>query len=59
VPYPPRRSIFDRLMNREDESPAISGAIRTRLRAVFGDLPITAITRGGFLKVMPYSITVR
>jgi protease-4 len=59
VPYPPRRSIFDRLMNREDESPAISGAIRVRLRAVFGDLPIMAITRGGFLKVMPYSITVR
>jgi len=58
VAYPPRRSIFDRLMNREDESPAINGAIRTKLRAIFGDLPIDALTRGGFLKVMPYSITV-
>ena len=58
VAYPPRRSIFDRLMNREDESPAISGAIQTRLRELFGDLPIEAFARGGFLKVMPYSITV-
>jgi protease-4 len=59
VPYPPRRSLFDRLMNREDENPAISDAIRKRLHAVIGDLPIDALTRGGFLKVMPYSITVR
>jgi len=58
VAYPPRRSIFDVLMNRQEESPAISGAIRTRLRAVFGDLPIEAFARGGFMKVMPYSITV-
>jgi len=58
VPYPPRRSIFDRLMSREEESPAISGAIRARLRALFGDLPIEAFARGGFLKVMPYSISV-
>ena len=59
VPYPPRRSIFDRLMNHEDEDPAIDSAIRKRLRAFFGDLPIEALTRGGFLKVMPYSIRVQ
>ena len=58
VPYPPRRSIFDVLMSRDEESPAISGAIRARVRALFGDLPIEAFARGGFLKVMPYSITV-
>lgn len=58
VPYPPRRSLFEVLMKSQDESPAVSGAIRTQLRAVFGDLPIEALARGGFLKVMPYSITV-
>jgi protease IV len=58
VPYPPRRSLFEVLMNRQEESPAISGAIRTRLRAIFGDLPVDALFHGGFLKVMPFSVTV-
>jgi len=59
VPYPPRRSLIDVLMNRSEENPAISGRIRSELRKVFGDLPIDALAQGGFLKVMPYSITVR
>ena len=59
VPYPPRRSLFDLLMNREEENPAISDAIRKRVRALVGDLPIDALTHGGFLKVMPYTITVK
>ena len=59
VPYPPRRSLIDVLMNRSEENPAISGRVRAELRKVFGDLPIDALAQGGFLKVMPWSITVR
>jgi len=59
VPYPPRRSLIDVLMSHGDENPAISGRMRSELRKVFGDLPIESLARGGFLKVMPYSVRVR
>ena len=55
VPYPGKRSVFDVLFNRSEDS----AALESKLEQVFGKLPIAALSRGGFLKVMPYSITVR
>jgi protease-4 len=55
VPYPGKRSVFDMLFNRADESTMLE----TKLEQVFGKLPMSTLSRGGFLKVMPYTITVR
>lgn len=54
VVYPPKRSLIDVLMSRNDES----ASIEMKLRPYIGDLPIQALSQGGFLKIMPYSIRV-
>ncbi len=54
VPYPGKRSVFDMLFNRTDDA-----ALETKLKKVIGRLPIEALSHGGFLKVMPYSINVQ
>jgi protease-4 len=55
VPYPGRRSIFELLVSRGDPT----AEVRTKLEKVLGKLPLDALSERGFLKVMPYSITVR
>ena len=55
VPYPAKRSVFDMLLNRSDES----AAIESKMERLLGGLPVRALAEGGFMKVMPYSITVR
>jgi protease-4 len=55
VPYPGKRSIFDVLFGRSDEA----GALESKLEEVLGKLPVAALAKGGFLKVMPYSISVK
>ncbi|HYL74290.1 MAG TPA: signal peptide peptidase SppA [Bryobacteraceae bacterium] len=55
VPYPGKRSVFDMLFSHADES----AIVESKIQQVFGKLPIGAMARGGFLKAMPYSITVR
>jgi protease IV len=54
VPYPAKRSVFDMIFNRADDSTALE----TKLEKVLGKLPVAALSHGGFLKVMPYSIAV-
>jgi protease-4 len=55
VPYPGKRSVFDLLFRRSDETAEIPALIARLL----GDLPLGSLARGGFLKLMPYSIGVR
>jgi protease-4 len=55
VPYPGRRSVLDLLVNRADPT----AEVRTRLEKILGKLPLQALSERGFLKVMPYSISVR
>lgn len=55
VPYPGKRNLFDVIFNRADES----AIVESKIQQVFGKLPLGAMSRGGFLKLMPYSITVR
>lgn len=55
VPYPAKRSLFDVLFSRTDES----AAIESKVQQVVGPLPLRALSEGGFLKLMPYSIRVR
>ncbi len=55
VPYPGKRSVLDVLFGRPDEAEALE----TKLEQVLGKLPVTALAKGGFMKVMPYSISVK
>jgi protease IV len=55
VPFPGKRSVFDMLFGRSDDS----AALESKLELVLGKLPIAALAQGGFLKLMPYSITVK
>lgn len=55
VPFPGKRSILDVLFGRADES----NALESKLEQVLGNLPVAALAKGGFMKVMPYSISVK
>jgi protease IV len=55
VPYPAKRSILDQIFNRSDDS----AAIELKIEKALDNLPVSALARGGFLKLMPYSITVK
>jgi protease-4 len=52
VTYPPRRSIFELLFNRTDDTAALA-------RAFLGKLPIRSLMHGGILRLMPYTIEVK
>jgi protease-4 len=55
VPYPGRRSLLEVLLSQTD--PAVE--IRMRMEKILGRLPYNALEAQGFLKVMPYSVSVR
>lgn len=55
VPYPGRSTVFELLFNRSGDS----AELETRLGKMLGGLPVRALVKGGFLKLMPYSIAVR
>ena len=55
VAYPAKRSILDLLFNRSDESSVMD----LKIKKVLGPVPIELWKRGGFMKLMPYSIEVR
>lgn len=55
VPYPPRRTLFEMLLSRSDET----SEIESKIRALVGPLPLRALARGGVMRLMPYAITVK
>jgi hypothetical protein len=55
VPYPGRRSVLDLLFSRADPS----AEVQMRLEKILGKFPLQALSQHGFLKLMPYSITVQ
>ena len=55
VPYPGKRSVLELLFSRSDDSANLD----LKVSKLLAGLPITALSRGGFLKLMPYSISVR
>jgi protease IV len=54
VPYPGRRSILELLFSRADAS----AEVQMRMEKILGKLPLQALSQRGFLKIMPYSISV-
>lgn len=63
VMYPPRRTLFDLLFNRSDNSASLeskmAAMLESKARPFTGSLPIRALVRGGILDLMPYSIEVK
>jgi protease-4 len=55
VPYPGRRSIFDVLFSHADPA----AEVQVRLEKILGKLPLRVLSQRGFLKMMPYSISVQ
>ena len=47
--------MLDFLLSRSDDN----AALETKVGEALGKLPVRALSHGGFLKVMPYSIRVR
>jgi protease-4 len=59
VPYPPKRSLFDVLFTRNEESPVLSLRTHMLLKQIAGeDMWILPALRGGLLALMPYSIRI-
>ncbi len=55
VMYPPKRSLLEMLMNRNEDT----AAVEMKLKAALGGLPVHSLAQGGFLKLMPYTIRVQ
>jgi protease-4 len=58
VPYPPRRSLFDVLMNYSDESTIAEAKLDAALSRIPGGRWIRCLMDGGPLAVMPYFVVV-
>jgi protease-4 len=54
VSYPPRRSIFDLLWNRQSDT-----ELESQIRAMLGKMPIRALAHGGVMGLMPFTIEVK
>ena len=57
VPYPPRRSVWDVLLNHTDADAEIESRIRSKLG--IRKLPMHALFEGGMLALMPFTIEVK
>jgi protease-4 len=58
VMYPPRRSLFELLSNTTPETLG-DAAAESKLRAMVPNLPGRAFLKGGLLRILPYSLSVR
>jgi hypothetical protein len=54
VTFPPKRNLFDLMFSRQDDTAAIDA----KVQKVLG-FPISVWRKGGFLKMMPYTISVK
>jgi len=54
VMYPPRRSLLDIVMRRPQDD-----ILESKLAQAFGRMPYHAWMKGGFLRMMPFSVDVK
>jgi protease-4 len=55
ITYPPKRSLWDVLVNKSDETSQMESLVRP----VVGKLPLRALGHGGIMKLMPFTIDVK
>lgn len=58
VTYPPKRTIWDLMFNREDDAD-VEAMIAKKAQALTGKLPVRSLMHGGIMELMPYSIVVK
>jgi protease-4 len=71
VAYPPRRSLFQVLLDRDTDltlleslifesgfESNVDARIAARMKQLVGDLPLGALSQGGILRLMPYRVVV-
>jgi protease-4 len=58
VTYPPRRTLWELLLTRSDDTAQLEALIQAKTRMLVGNLPIRSLTHGGILRLMPYTIQV-
>jgi protease-4 len=54
VTFPPKRNLLDLLFSRQDDTASVDARVGKAL-----GFPIAVWRQGGFLKMMPYRITVK
>lgn len=60
VNYPPRRSLFDLLWNnKSDDEAELESMLPQPLRGAFAKMPVRLLERGGILRLMPFTLTVK
>ena len=64
VAYPPRRNLLQVLLDRDTdltsiESHMVDSRIAAKVKDLAGNLPLGALSQGGILRLMPYTITIR
>jgi len=59
VTYPPRRTLWELLLTRSDDTAQLESLVQAKTRMLVGNLPIRSLTQGGILRLMPYTIQVR
>jgi protease-4 len=64
VAYPPRRNLLQLLLDRDTdltsiESHMVDSRMAAKLKDLLGGLPLGALSQGGILRLMPYTITIR
>jgi protease-4 len=60
VSYPPHKTLFDYLVNRDDDSVGIETAIvNKKINELVGKVPVQALARGGVMRLMPFAIEVK
>jgi protease-4 len=55
VTYPPKRSVWDVLFNKTDETSQVESLVRPMI----GKLPLRALAHGGIMRLMPFTINVK
>jgi protease IV len=59
VPYPPRRSLFEMLMSRSDETALAEAKVNAAIQRMPGGRWIQPLLEGGTLALMPYFIEIK
>ena len=54
VAYPPKRSLWDLLFNRSNESD-----VEAQLQKLMGKMPVRLLARGGVMRLMPFTLVVK
>ncbi len=58
VTYPPKRSVWDLMFNREDETD-VEAFVARKAQALAGKLPVRSLIHGGIMQLMPFAIEVK